>query len=220
MELSELIHRTRGLVDARVAPSLGDSDFVIFANRAEREAAERALCLRAKYDLALSVGDGEYEIPSAGVRPESIVVQRVYVDGKPIAKGTAEQLEAWQERYTTQDTPTTFGQRGQVLYLAPLPKAAITITLSGVWYPLTPMTEPNHEPAVPSHLHDDLTAWMAYEAILTTDASDSRPERRTRLADRYISRFTRRFGPARSAREINAWRELPQERRVRIPRRI
>jgi hypothetical protein len=218
MELSALIHRARGLVDDRVAPlSARDVDFVEYAKRAVREAAERSLCLRASYELTLEVGVGEYEIPLADTRPESIVVQRVYVNGKPIAKGTAEQMEAWLQENTTQDTPTTFGQRDQTLYLAPLPDEIITITLSGVWYPLAElsMDDPDAEPEIPARLHDDLAHWLAYEAILSGDAGDSREERRTRLAERHLAHFTKRFGPARSARELNHWRELPQERVVR-----
>lgn len=217
MDLGALIHRARGYADARVAPAISDPDFTEFANRAVREAAERSLCLRAKYDLTLEVGTGSYEIPLDGARPESIVVQRVYVNGKPLAKGSAEQLEAWQERHTTQNTPTTFSQRGQKLLLAPLPNAALTISLSGIWYPLAELADSEDVPEIPERSHDDLATWMAYEAIMTTDASDSREERRTRLAERYLGRFTKRFGPARSVREINHWRELPQERRVRGP---
>lgn len=207
-------------MDDRRAPThMQDSDYVVSLNRAIREAAERSLCLRGSYNLDLTAGEGRYTIPLVGVRPESIVVQRVYVNGKPIAKGSAEQLEAWLEQHTTQQTPTTFAQRDQTLMLAPLPKTAITISLSGVWYPLAVMTmEDAHvEPELPPHVHDDLVHWLAYEAIMASDAGDTREERRTRLAERHLNAFERRFGPARSVREINGWRELPQERHVRGP---
>lgn len=223
MELNQLIQRARGLVDDRIAPlSASDADFVEFANRARREAAERSLCLRGKYEVNMTATEGEIYIPVVDTVPESIVVQRVYIDGKPLGKTSAEEAEAWQMDNTSQDTPKAFAQRDQNLFLLPIPEATGTITLSGVWYPLNTLSldEPDTDLEIPLHLRDDLAHWMAYEAILAGDASERREERRTRLAERHLAMFAARFGPSRSGREINQWREVPQERRVRSPVKV
>lgn len=218
MELGAIIHRARGLVDDRVVPlSSNDGDFILFAARAEREAAERSLCLRAAYTRSTTAGNSTLTIPVADSIPDSIVVQRVYINGVPLAKGSYERVEAALQADTTQDTPRVFSQRGQELLLYPTPDAVVSVLLSGVWYPLDPMTTSESISEIPSYLHDDLAHWLAYEAILSADAGDDRNERRTRLAERQLAMFDRRFGPARSQREIETWRELAQERHVRGP---
>ena len=207
MTLAEIIARARRTTDDLVEPyAVSDADFTVFANRAEREACERAGLLFEVTAIPILAGTSTYQIDY-----EILGIAHAALPGRTLGKLIPTDLDWLQTHSPSSSTPSCYAQREQFIELYPTPDAASVLTLKLYRYPAAALESLDDEPEIPPYHHEYLAHWMAFEAW-TSDDPDTRDSDK---ASEQLALFTQRFGRPRSATEIRSWRELPRGTRAK-----
>lgn len=143
------------------------SELTAYFNRAEREAAERSLCLKYRHSsdiigaansglpaklndtvcaLSISSGISEYELSAKVLRVERA---RISTEEIPLARKTRMQMdeinESWMDSSNSTDTPEYFiSEVGQEFIVYPVPDATYTVYLILSVLPKYPMAVPEY----------------------------------------------------------------------------
>lgn len=204
MKLQQLIDTYRSRADDRAAPFLhDDAEVTGFANEAEREAAERSLCLRDSTtpsicQITLTEGQRSYpldarviDVVSARVRGMRHHLERAGSDTELECRyhppGIAQRYAVIESGGTCvlvldrdMPDPTTITTPGFAPY----------IDLTVYRRPLNTMVDPDDEPEINPSKHMDLIYWMLFLGYSTRD-SDADDEQKASTND---ARFTLAFG--------------------------
>jgi hypothetical protein len=205
MTLAELIARARVITDDTVAPYFAsDADMTLYANRAEREACERANLLYDTARITLVPGQSIYALEY-----ELLAVVFAAIGTRELRKLIPTDLDWLSAASPAVAVPVCFSQREQFVEVYPTPDAAGTLALKLYRYPLSSMESLGDEPEIALYHQEYLAHWMAFEAM-TPGSEDEQPTKPAKSAEQQLMLFTQRFGRARTATEIRSWRELPR----------
>ncbi len=215
MTVEELIARARARTDDTVSPYLvSDEDLVAFANEAQNQACERALLLH-DYTSTLCSFTTEAAVAAYPLDRRILAVTRASVDGSHIP---LEPLNT-HDSYLYQVAQSLGAGRPQALHNTrghivgeATPDAEKKGSRIIYRYPLKALTETDQVPEIPAVYHEKLVDWMVFRAFGKWDVELYNKSDR----DAALAAFQVSFGEPRSARELESWRELPRDLRVRM----
>ena len=178
------------------APYLvSDNLMQILIADAEKEAAERALYLKllGTCDLAVVFGTNVYQVAS-----EIIFIDRAKLKGQPqpLIKTTQKEIDFnYRNWESVIGLPTYYWLENDYLTLYPSPDKSYSLSLEGFRRPITDME-------TPPHLRRSLAYWVAYLVYMMPDLDKYNPGKAKESEDL----FTKAFGPKRSAKFDELWR--------------
>lgn len=215
MDLSQLIEVCRDRINDKVTPYLvSDDDWTRYAIQAQIEAAERSLCLLYDFDITVTASQAEYSLDALIILP---VRARLAGGSVTLTKTTQRDIDRLRTSWEAQaGTPLYYYQIEHAVRLYPIPDSDDTLTLRAYAYPQSTLSLPDSlDLEIQEKDHYFLTHWMCGEALAKSDSDllDGK------AAEREFELFEKRFGPARTAHQMRAWRELPPNMRV-VPRRF
>jgi len=212
MNLLELRSFIRERLDDEVEPYQWSDTFINAAiNRAEREAAERALILTSEKTIDVIAGSAYYNLPAS-----TIIVKDMLINGIQIEKVSQIELDGhvnkWQELI---GTPKYYLQNHNKIQLVGIPDANVTINLSIVNRPETKLINDADIPEIPEEYHESLLFYVLYEAYSRRDEDLFDPN----VAQFNLSQFTEEFGRKHSAKFMATVKSSRANSRV-YPRRF
>jgi len=210
MDLSQLIVHARARISDRAEPYLvSDEDWTRYAIQAQMEAAERSLCLLYDYTISVTAGRAEYTLDPLVIIP---VRAKLSSAKAPLVKTTRRDIDRLRTEWELQTgLPQYFYEIENTLRLYPIPQGDDTLTVQAYSYPQSSLSYPDSlDLEIQEKDHYHLVHWMCWEALSRSDNEVFDPK----LAQQELALFEKRFGPARSAHQIRAWRELPPNMRV------
>lgn len=213
MDLSQLITISRDRIDDKIEPYLvSDGDWTRYAIQAQMEAAERSLSLLYDYEIAITADQAEYATDPSVIVP---VRAKLANGSTPLVKTTRRDIDRLQADWEPQTgQPRWFFEFEHSIRLYPIPEEDDVLTLRAYSYPQSTLSYPDSlDLEIEEKDHYFLTHWMCWEALSKSDNELYDSE----MATRELALFEKRFGPARTAHQIRAWRELPPNMRV-VPR--
>lgn len=211
MDAAELIRVFRQRADDATEPYLWqDTDLLLWASEAEREA-----CLRARLiwdetsgflTIPLVLGQAVYTID-----PRIDHIQRVTLHlaagGRPrdlCLTGIDHIEDAATDWHPREGRPEVAARAGDTLRLWPAPASSGEIRIACYRLPLAPMAQDGDEPEIAQVHHESLIDWMLHRAYSTKD-SDAEDLQRSAVA---LDRFRSNFGERNSANVMRKHREL------------
>ena len=218
MNLGELVALARTRLGDENAPYLWSDDFLIGAfNRAESEAAERALLLRDSRskmtDVAYVAGD-----PHLTIDPSILYIDRAIrvSDNTVLRARTRNEMDnhdpVWETR--TAERPWGYVKEGTRIRLIPTPTQPGNLKLHVFRTPVDPMASLSDEPEIDPIYHEALIHYVVADAYSHSDADSDDPQR----ANRAASRFDRVFGRRKTARFSQMNRDHPKNSTIYMRR--
>ena len=214
MNLLELRSFIRERLDDESTPHQWSDKFIDAAiNRAEREAAERALLI---YDnskeIAVIQDQAEYSIPLT-----TIIIDRASINNNPLAKTTEIALDSYSQPElfrdffthsqfygntnweTLKNKPAFYVQDGYKIRLVGIPDADYTLKLDVYRRPENKLANDSDTPEIPEEYHEFLIHYVLYEAYSRRDEDLYDPN----TAQLNMAEFSAIFGNKRSAKHMS-----------------
>ena len=213
MNLLELRSFVRERLDDEVTPYQWSDTFINAAiNRAEREAAERALLLKDYSQIiAVTAGNTDYDIPLS-----TIVIDRLSIGNNVLVKTNEVELDSiFSDWESLTNEPKFYIQDGYKVRLVGIPDADYTIKLSITRRPLSKLIDDADTPEIDEEYHEFLMFQVLYEAYSRRDEDLYDPN----AAQMNMLEFTNIFGQKRSAKFMSAVKRHRTGSRV-YPRRF
>ena len=224
MNLAELRNAARLRLDDTDSNKYGWSDAELdsFINEAVDEA-----CIRARLNLDSTSAEATTVSVVAGTASyllhESVLrVERAYLNTsqRTLSSVSFQDLDILSDTWPVDTgTPTNYipdldlysdaGTATHKITLYPIPEVTETLKLTVYRLPLCPLTSDSEEPEIHPLHHPSLLDWVCHKAYTKQDADTLDIEKSLQ----YEGRFTDKFGPRPSARQLS-WRQRKRPQRV------
>lgn len=195
MTLKELIAAFRVRAGDNVAPyQFSDEEIAVFLNRADAEAAERALLIHDETTAAVCSLTLAINVATVSLHASILKVERATLsDGvTKLTVTSREQIDReWPDWETATGTPQYLIEKGDgTAIIVPKPVAADTASLAVKRLPMTDMAADTDTPEIPVRWHYKMLDWALHMAYSMPDADTFDKQK----ADKHESAFERSFG--------------------------